>query len=86
MLTHEDRVFRAFSDRFAVLEIGKEVDKELREKIVKTVKRYFPLQEIKLIKGMLGFRIITPSRVYDFSVGYYLNELKRRLTSREDLF
>ncbi len=86
MLASEDRVLRDFSDRFAVLEIGKEVDKELREKIVKTVKKYFPLQEIKLIEGMLGFRIITSSRVYDFSVGYYLDELKKRLTSGVDLF
>ena len=85
LLAFEDKVFKDFGDRFAVLEIGKEIKKELKEKIVNAVKKRLPIKEVRELSGMLGFRIITPSEVYDFTVEHYLEEIKRKITSGEDL-
>ena len=85
LLAFEDKVFKDFGDRFAVLEIGKEIEKELKEKIVNAVKKRLPIKEVRELSGMLGFRIITPSEVYDFTVEHYLEEIKRKITSGEDL-
>ena len=85
LLAFEDKVFRDFEDRFAVLEIGKEIKKELKEKIVNTVKKRFPVKEVRELSGMLGFRIITPSEVYDFTLEHYLEDIRKRIISAEDL-
>ncbi len=85
LLAFEDKVFRDFRDRFAVLEIGKEIEEELKERILNAVKKHFPVKEVREVSGMLGFRIITPSEVYNFTPEHYLEDLKKRVTSAEDL-
>lgn len=86
LLSFEERLFKDFSHRFAVLEIGKEIENSLKSLIIKVVKKRIPVQEIREVKGLLGFRIITPSEVYDFSVEHYLESLKKNLTLGADLF
>ncbi|WP_461828649.1 F0F1 ATP synthase subunit gamma [Aquifex sp.] len=85
LLAFEDKVFKDFRNRFAVLEIGKEIERKLKERIVNTVRKHFPVKEIRELSGMLGFRIITPSEVYDFTLEYYLEDIKKRITLAVDL-
>ncbi len=86
LLSFEERLFKDFSHRFAVLEIGEEIENSLKSLIIKVLKKRIPVQEIREVKGLLGFRIITPSEVYDFSVEHYLESLKKNLTLGADLF
>ena len=49
------------------------------------MKKRFPVKEVRELSGMLGFRIITPSEVYDFTLEHYLEDIRKRIISAEDL-
>jgi len=81
LLAFEEERFRDLKQEGFVLEVGSVVEPRLREFLIGEVRKRVSVREVRVVEGLLGFRLVSQNEVYDFSLEHYLEELKRSLLS-----
>ncbi|RUM31987.1 MAG: hypothetical protein DSY42_01975 [Aquifex sp.] len=86
LLAFEEKTFRDIKAQDIILEIGEGIKDNLRDLIIQRVQDKFNIYEVRIVKGLTGFRVIGSNEIYDFSLEHYLEEMERKLAKRWTYF